>query len=227
MGRGLEYRKGMAMAGYTLTLSKEQSKTVRLALEGYIALRENRWEVFLSEAVPNPQKRDEAKEIFEAIQKAACNGKPYWNKENLKLAKRLLSALQTVNVLRVNTDEAQLIKFTLEEYFRLRLNQWFDFTSDIALADFVYDKDNPENSRLFNEYIHRRNEAQEQFTEYFGRLRPWNTRQTIDMLRAQDIWQVIRHKLYLDRGGDPNSYVVDARPPMTLTGEAFPRFERI
>lgn len=200
---------------------------MRLALEGYIALRENRWEGFLSEAIPDPQKRNEAKEIFESIQKAACNRKPYWNTENLNLARRLLAALEGGTVLRLDTEEAQFIKSALEEYFRLRLNQWFDFTSDIALAGFVYDKDNPENSRLFNEYISRRNEAQDQFTVRFGRLRPWNPPQTTDMLRAQDIWQVIRHKLYLDRGGDPNSYVVDARPPMTVTGETFPKFERI
>lgn len=50
--------------------------------------------------------------------------------------------------------------------------------------------------------------------------------QTYEMLRAQDIWQVIRHQLYLDRGGSVNDMVVDARAPMSRTGEELPVMEK-
>lgn len=212
------------MTDYILTLSEAQNRIVCLALEEYIALRENRWQDFLAETVVLPQNNTDTEKIFQEIMLEACDGRTGWDTENIELARKLLEMAKADTSMHVTADEARFLQATLEEYFRLRLNQWFDFTTDVATAGFVYNKDNPDNSRLFNEYISRRNRAQDQFGQQFARFRPWSTSQTIDMRRAQDIWQVIRYRLYLDRGGDPNSYVVDARPPMTLTGEPFPKF---
>ena len=51
--------------------------------------------------------------------------------------------------------------------------------------------------------------------------------QTIEMMRAQDIWQVIRHRLWKDRHGDKDDWCVDSRKPMCLTGEPLPKMERM
>ena len=51
--------------------------------------------------------------------------------------------------------------------------------------------------------------------------------QTIEMRRAQDIWQVIRHRLWKDRHGDKDDWCVDARDPMPMTDEPLPKMERV
>lgn len=60
--------------------------------------------------------------------------------------------------LEISEKQAEIIKIALEEYFRLRLNQWFDFATDISLCGYKYDKSGLENDRKFDDYINRRNE---------------------------------------------------------------------
>lgn len=36
---------------------------------------------------------------------------------------------------------------------------------------------------------------------------------------VEDIWQVLRQRIYLDNGGDPNGWCVDARPPLQMSDE--------
>ena len=124
----------------------------------------------------------------------------------------------------VNSDQAALFKDVLEEYFRLRMNQWFDFSTEVAQNGYVYNKDDPENSKKFNAYIKRRNEAKEAFEAAMAMIRTRNTPQSDNMLIAQDIWQVLRYRLYLDRGGDPHAAVVDARQPLPVSDEPLPGF---
>ena len=129
--------------------------------------------------------------------------------------------------LELSEEQANIIKIALEEYFRLRLNQWFDFATNIALCGYEYDKSDPDNDRKFDDYINRRNESQELFEKSFRTAQPNYQMKTDEMMIAEDIWQVIRHKLYLDRGGDPNGWSVDAREPMRMTGEPLPKMERM
>lgn len=129
--------------------------------------------------------------------------------------------------LEISEKQAEIIKIALEEYFRLRLNQWFDFATNIALCGYEYNKNDLDNDRKFDDYINRRNESQELFEKAFRIAQPNYQMKTDEMMIAEDIWQVIRHKLYLDRGGDPNSYVVDARKPVKMSDEPLPKIERI
>ena len=133
-------------------------------------------------------------------------------------------------ILKISEKQAEIIKLALEEYFRLRLNQWFAFASDIAQAGYEYNSEDPDNSKKFDDYINRRNQAEEMFKAAMriaesGDSKPHAT-QTEEMLISQDIWQVIRHQLYLDRGGDPNGRVVDANKPYSRSGEALPIIEK-
>lgn len=133
-------------------------------------------------------------------------------------------------ILEVSDKQAEIIKIALEEYFRLRMNQWWDFATEVSESGYEYNKENPENDRKFNAYIERRDKSEKMFQEAMrmaqsGDQRPYIP-QTDEMLRAQDVWQVIRHQLYLDRGGSVNDMVVDTRKPMSRTGEQLPVMKR-
>lgn len=129
--------------------------------------------------------------------------------------------------LEITEKQAEIIKIALEEYFRLRMNQWFDFATNVSLCGYEYDKSDPDNDRKFDDYINRRNESKELFEKAFRTAQPNYQLKTEEMMIAEDIWQVIRHKLYLDRGGDPNGWCVDAREPIKMSDEPLPKMERM
>ena len=132
--------------------------------------------------------------------------------------------------LELSEDQAEIIKIALEEYFRLRMNQTWDFADDICFDGFNYKNHTKED---FNERIERRDMFRDELEKLLNTVHPLHFRgnkfreQTIEMRRAQDIWQVIRHKLYLDRGGDPNGWSVDAREPLRISDEPLPKMEVI
>ena len=132
-------------------------------------------------------------------------------------------------ILELSEEQAEIIKIALEEYFRLRMNQTWDFADDICFDGFNYENHTPED---FGERIERRDMFRDELEKILNTLHPLHFRgnkfreQTIEMRRAQDIWQVIRHKLWIDRNGDKDDWCVDAREPMCMTGESLPKMER-
>ena len=73
----------------------------------------------------------------------------------------------------------------------------------------------------------------DEFEKLLNKVHPLHFRgnkfleQTIEMRRAQDAWQVIRHKLWKDRHGDKDDWCVDAREPMSMTDGPLPKMERV
>lgn len=132
-------------------------------------------------------------------------------------------------ILEVSEEQAEVIKITLEEYFRLRMNQTGYFADDICFDGFNYENHTKED---FNERIERRDMFRGEMEKLLNTVHPLQFRgnkfreQTIEMRRAQDIWQVIRHKLWKDRHGDKDDWRVDAREPMPMTDELLPKMER-
>ena len=132
--------------------------------------------------------------------------------------------------LELSEEQSEIIKIALEEYFRLRMNQTWDFADDICFDGFNYKNHTKED---FNERIERRDMFRDELEKLLNTVHPFHFRgnkfreQTIEMRRAQDIWQVIRHKMYLECGGEPNGWCVDAREPMPMTGEPLPKMERM
>lgn len=131
-------------------------------------------------------------------------------------------------ILEVSDKQAEIMKIALEEYFRLRMNQTWDFADDICFEDLKKNHTREE----FNKCIENRDIFRDELEKLLNKVHPLqlgnNTvrKQTEEMLRAQDIWQVLRHVLYLDRGGNINDPVVDARIPMSRTGEELPVMKR-
>lgn len=132
--------------------------------------------------------------------------------------------------LEVFEEQAEIIKIALEEYFRLRMNQAWDFADDICFDGFNYEKHTKEE---FNELIEHRNMFRSEFEKLLNLVHPLQIRgkkyrkQTMEMLRAQDIWRVIRYKLWIDRHGDGDSWCVDARKSTCMSGEPLPKMRRI
>ena len=99
------------------------------------------------------------------------------------------------------------------------------FASDVAKNGFEYTKDNPDNDRLFDEYINRRNDSQDLFEKAFDVAAPnmYERKKTPDMITALDIWHVIRHQMYLEYPEPKDHYTVDAYPPSPWGNEPLPK----
>lgn len=132
--------------------------------------------------------------------------------------------------LEISEKQTEIIKIALEEYFRLRMNQTWDFADDICFETFDYGNHTEED---FNERIERRDMFRDEFEKLLNIVHPLQLRggkfreQTIEMRRAQDVWQVVRHRLWKDRHGDEDSWCVDARKPMQMSDEPLPKMEVI
>ena len=131
-------------------------------------------------------------------------------------------------ILEVSDKQAEIMKIALEEYFRLRMNQTWDFADDLCFEDLSENHTKEE----FDKCIENRDMFQDELGKLLNKVHPLRLgnnkvrKQTEEMLRAQDIWQVLRHVLYLDRGGSINDPVVDARIPMSRTEEKLPVMKR-
>lgn len=132
-------------------------------------------------------------------------------------------------ILELSEDQAEIIKISLEEYFRLRMNQTWDFADDICFEDLRKDHTKEE----FNKCIENRDMFRDELGKLLNIVHPLHFRggkfreQTIEMRRAQDIWQVIRHRLWKDRHGDKDDWCVDSREPMSMADEPLPKMERV
>lgn len=101
--------------------------------------------------------------------------------------------------LELNEVQLNVIKVALEDYFRTRMGQFWDFTDEVALAGWEYNKDDPKNDQKFDDFIHRRDAAKMVFETGFRIAQPWQCDKTESMINAEDIWSVIRHQQYLER----------------------------
>ena len=100
--------------------------------------------------------------------------------------------------LELSEDQANIIKIALEEYFRLRMNQTWDFADDICFEGFDYENHAPED---FSKRLEQRDMFRSELEKLLNTAHPlqfsgYDLRpKTAEMLIAQDIWQVIRHQL--------------------------------
>lgn len=222
---------------YELTMTKNQTAIVRKAADEYGDLRINKWNAFVNDVGRSTDKhiqKQALNEFDQAMRTAWGESAPTSTDEMVSAAalafylRHQLPELDEEDsfALELGQEHAELVKVILEEYFRLRLNQWFDYATEVSCNGYVYDKEDPDNDNKFSAYIKRRDASKEKFEKAMQMLVPRYGRQTEDMLIAQDIWQVIRYRLYLDKGGDPNGAVVDARPPMQISQEPLPKFIR-
>lgn len=119
-----------------------------------------------------------------------------------------------------------LTKEALEEYFRIRMNQWIDLSNDLAAKNIDLSPENPNHNKRFDKYINDRDAIYEIFG-CVGRIVKLNgSKKTEKQLVAEDIWQVMRHQLWKD-SENKNKWCVDAREPMRVSKEPLPKIEKI
>ncbi len=93
----------------------------------------------------------------------------------------------------LNEKQLSIIQYALEEYFRLRLGQEFDFSNDLAEMNYDLSPDNPEHKKIFAEYIVRRDAIGAVMKAVFRIAFGYNSyEKTEKMLIAEDIWDAIR-----------------------------------
>lgn len=133
-------------------------------------------------------------------------------------------------ILTLTEKQAALIKDALEEYFRIRMNQWGDLADSLARKNIDLSSENPQHELLFEEYLMKRDFIREIF-ESVGRIL-WNGRGGRDnpklkeQLIAEDIWQVIRHQLWKD-SENKNDWCVDSREPLRMSDEPLPEMKKV
>lgn len=131
--------------------------------------------------------------------------------------------------LTVNETQLKIINSALEEYFRIGLNQWDDLANRLAAIGVDFSSENPNHDKIFDSYINKRDDVHEVLKTVGRILWPYGlTKQTEENLIAQDIWQVIRHQLWIDSPKrEELSYTVDAREPLQMGGEPMPGIRRL
>lgn len=126
-------------------------------------------------------------------------------------------------ILEMNENQTRLVKTALEEYFRIRMGQWRDLAESLAIKNIDLSADNPHHKEIFERYLSKR-DAGEKVLKCAGEIlmgSPYGNPKSEDQLLAEDIWQVIRHELWMDRP-DKDDWCVDAREPMQVSQEPLP-----
>lgn len=123
--------------------------------------------------------------------------------------------------LTVTEKQLRLINTALEEYFRIGTNQWGDLADRLARIGVDLSPENPNHKWIFDSMILTRDDVRV-VLEAAGRIL-WPqgfAKQDEDNILAQDIWQVIRHQLWLDRPDkDKLGYCVDGNKPIIRGSE--------
>lgn len=130
-------------------------------------------------------------------------------------------------ILTLTEKQAVLIKNALEEYFRIRMNQWGDLADSLVMKDIDLSPNNPNHDKAFERYITER-EAVRKVLECAGRIIWENQRnpKSEEQLIAEDIWQVIRHQLWKD-SENRNDWCVDSREPLRMSDEPLPEMQKV
>ena len=130
-------------------------------------------------------------------------------------------------ILTLTEKQTVLIKDALEEYFRIRMNQWGDLADSLVMKDIDLSPHNPKHELIFERYITER-ESVRNILECAGRIIWENQRnpKSEEQLIAEDIWQVIRHQLWKD-SENKVEWCVDAREPLRMSDEPLPEIKEV
>lgn len=122
--------------------------------------------------------------------------------------------------LSVTETQLRAINMALEEFFRMRLAQAFDFAEDVAFADFNWKK---HSQNEFDDRLYVRDNLQKVIEiairsarDHLGMRLAYDIGDTARI--CEDVWQVIRHQLWID---NPNrsDWTVDSRPLLPVSDE--------
>ena len=132
-------------------------------------------------------------------------------------------------ILELNEKQLRLVKDAMEEYFRIRMNQWDDLSDSLARKNVDFSQENPNHEKIFESFIEKRR-CVELALDSVGKML-WGyleNPKTHEQLIAEDIWQVIRYTLWNENNKPgEDDWCVDSRNPMNLSGEPLPKCRRM
>lgn len=108
--------------------------------------------------------------------------------------------------LTLTSEQLRIVRLSLEEYFRLRMGQTFDFCTDMAGINYDLSPENPNHKKLFDQYLMRRDHLDEVMRTFYRIAyghQYYLEKKTDDMLIAEDIWDAIRCHLRISRYQSP------------------------
>ena len=186
---------------YKLKLTKLQKDVFKAAFKSYFDLRKNKWGQFVKDMKMEKSAVKEFKKIF----KEMCpNG-------------IVLDTEKVINVSELviyDKEELRTVIDVIEEYIRVRMGQFWDFTDDLARDGYIYDNNNPDNDRLFHKYIDRRNKAKDDFEVLFLKARDYNRYKIDQVLIAEDIWDVLKKQYWDDTPETHNTWSTWSHNPL-------------
>lgn len=130
-------------------------------------------------------------------------------------------------ILELNETQAVVLKEALEEYFRIRMNQWNMLAESLALQGVDLSPEHPQHKEIFERFLCKRDDVQLIF-ETIGRILGWDygAKKNKEQLVAQDIWQVVRHEIWKNKE-EKNEWCVDSREPLAVSGEPLPEIKTV
>jgi hypothetical protein len=128
--------------------------------------------------------------------------------------------------LEVTEEQLSVINEAVEEYFRIRMGQFWNLANELAMQNVDLSPENPKHDKIFDQYINTKDCVMEIF-ESVGRILGLQLRKKTDrMLIAEDIWQVIRHQMWKGRW-NKDSWCVDSYEPTQWGSEPLPKIEKM
>lgn len=124
-----------------------------------------------------------------------------------------------------NEEQADLMVAALEDYFRLRMGQADHMAQSLADDTFKWDESNPENKRLFDNYIVRRENLECVYQALINMAYGNRFKSPDACLNACDIWRCLRHELYMSSDCKKNGWDVRGDKPRKLGTIDLPKIE--
>lgn len=229
---------------YKLILSDKHKQILKEAFVSYYKIRQNYWDDFISDLKCDICSNDADSSdtcssnafLFESAYKAAC---PDY-KEIYKVIRKdgeivkvegfnisIFTEVFKEDLIFKDLGEIQDILYVIEEFMRMRMGQFFTFTDDVAENGWVYDNTKPDNGKKFSEFIARRNLSQDMFDKAFRDFKVFVREKSEKVLLAEDLYDVLKHQIYLDTPSMHDNWTVYSNKPMNWSGvEPVPKIEK-
>ena len=112
-------------------------------------------------------------------------------------------------------EQLRLVNKAIEEYFRLRLGQFWDFADDVCEQGIDLSSENPNHEKVFDNYLVRRNALKTSFETLFRELTVNTGAKSQDCMDMIDMWETIRHWFWQQKTEDQRKeWTVDSNPPL-------------
>lgn len=206
---------------YKLILSPEHKQILKEAFIDFYRIRQNDWSGFTQDI--NATNIHDFEEAYSTASPDHKNIYQTIRDENNQIMGIIGFSELTNNIYTLVLDDELIfddiqdirkILYVIEEFMRMRIGQFFDFTTDVAHNGWTYDNTNPDNSKKFDEYIERRNKSKEMFETAFKKAVPYMTQKSEKVLLTQDLYDVLKYQIYLDTPSLHNTWTVYSNPPM-------------